>query len=1192
MTSYESLLERVRKVRRRWRSQILVRGIAILLASTIALLVLGIWGADLFGFQPAAVWIVRLLTGGLVIFVAWYFLYLPLHVRISHVTVAQYIEEKYPQLEDRLVTAVEYGNRKTSDSGMINLLIKDALKQTSRVDFSVFLNRRRLTAFGVLGLGALGALLALLTWGPSYIPYGFSNLYAPWTEASLGSARMIMVAPGNIEIAKGSDQLIDAQLVGFDSPDVRLYRQSSKSAPWSFTAMEPDPRGSTFRYLLVDVQASQRYYVESKGVRSPVYSLEAVDQAHVDRIDLTYNFPAYTGMSPQPVEDEGDISALEGTQMDLRIRLNIPVQSARLLFDDRSTLDLSATGDREFAGSFILERPGSYVVEVTEPRWGEHPASPEYEIEVIEDEIPAITITRPMRDVRATSIEEVFSEVKAEDDIGVGKVELRYSVNGAAEETVSLYRGNPPERSLTASHTFFLEEFGLQPGDLVSYYAKAYDGGNATRPAASSSDIYFVEIRPFQQNYKQNQQQSMPGSGESEGQEALSRQQKQIISATFKLIREKERMESREYQDGLESLALVQSRLQAQTQGMVDRLQRREAAQAGVNFQKLEEHLINAVREMEKAAADLGEQKPGDALPQEQKSLQQLMRAESLFREIQVSFSASGSGGGSGSQANAEDLADLFELELNKLKNQYETVQRAEQQERDQKVDEALERLKELAQRQQQLNESNRLRAQQGGSPPSAGSGGNQSQQQLLEQAEELRRQLQRLSRERSSPRLSEAGNQLQKAIEDMKRALRESQNRSGAETSAQGQRALQQMNEAIRNLARGQEAALEEGLEQAVKESGNLVKQQEKIQQELDRLSREMPPPDSLEEAIGRSKDLVSRKNVLADGLSSLEDQIRDLSRQARKAQKPTSDRLSNAADTIWDRRLSDRIEEGNWMIQSGNYETQMRREDFILDSLEEVQRELKAAQNSFGESEEGKIEEAAARARQLSEGLQSMQRRLSEIQRGEGNSPDQAGQAQQGQQQPDPQLQQGQQQQQGSGQGRRQDRAGRQAQNNRGMPAEQGRNPQDPQNPRGGMPNPGADIRDLSDNAWGPPTGIRQYPDNPVRQLNRELEQRITDARDLSRLMNRNSTQMQNLDKVIDALRKSRDYPDYGNMEQAALLKAAIEHMRDVELDLARDLQRLNQLEEYFISGDNEAPERYRELVEEYYRSIAKSR
>ena len=93
------------------------------------MLVLGVWGADLFGFKPAAVWFMRFLTGSTVLCIAWYFLYLPLRVRVDDVAVAQFIEEKYPQLEDRLVTAIEYGNRKTPDSGMIDLLIQDALKQ-------------------------------------------------------------------------------------------------------------------------------------------------------------------------------------------------------------------------------------------------------------------------------------------------------------------------------------------------------------------------------------------------------------------------------------------------------------------------------------------------------------------------------------------------------------------------------------------------------------------------------------------------------------------------------------------------------------------------------------------------------------------------------------------------------------------------------------------------------------------------------------------------------------------------------------------------------------------------------------------------------------------------------------------------------------------------------------------------------
>jgi hypothetical protein len=1173
MSSYESLLIRVRHVRSCWRAQALVRGIGISLACTIAILVLGVWAANLLGFKPSAVLFTRILTGGTVLFIAWHFLYLPLRVRLGDVAIAQFIEEKYPQLEDRLVTAVEYGNRKMHDSGIIDLLIRDALNQASRVDFSVFLNRQRLAAFGILGLGAFLMLFALLMWGPSFFPYGFSNVYAPWTRASSGPPMTITVLPGNMEIAKGSDQLIDAQPVGFSSTNVQLYRQVSESGQWSATLMEQDPRGSSFRYLLVDVRTSQRYYVESNGIRSPVYSLQVVDRADVEKIDVAYNFPAYTGMSPQIVEDEGDIKALKGTRLDLRIRFSVPVRSARLIFNDRSKLDLSATGARDFTGSFVLQQSGSYVVQVTESRMGDHPASPEYDIEAVDDEAPKVSVTRPMRDIRATSVEEVFSEMMAEDDIVLGKLELHYSVNGSPEKTVSLYRGNPPERSVTASHTFFLEDLELQPGDLISYYAKAWDGNTVTGPAASSSDIYFIQIRPFEQNYIQSQQQPMPGSEGNEGQEALSRQQKEIISATFKLIREKNRMESKEYQDSLKSLALVQSRLQAQAQGLVDRLERREAAQAGAEFEKLGEHLKNAVSEMEKAAAGLGAQKPDTALPPEQKSLQQLMRAESLFRDIQVSFSAQADGGG-GSQSSAEDLADLFELELNKLKNQYETVQREERQERDQKTDEALQRLKELAQRQQQINENNRLRAQQGGSPSSSQAGASQSQQQIMEQAEQLRRQLQRLSRERSSRQLDEASNRIQKAIEEMKRALKDSQSGKGAEQSVLGERALRQLNEAAGRLAQGKETAVKEGLDQAAEESGELVKQQEKIQEELDRLALDMPPPDSQEEAFQRSKDLVSRKNELKDRLNGLENRVRDLSRLSRKTQKSASSRLAEAADTIRDRRLSDRIQEGNRLIQNGFYESQKRREDFIQDSLEEVQRQLEAAKNSWGESEEGKLEEAVNRARQLSEGLKSMQRRMGEIQRGKGNRSESPQQAQQGSQQQ-------------GGRGGRQDPSGQQPGNSQGMRAEQGGNAP---NPQGGNTNSDMGIRELSDNASGPPAGVGQFRNSQATQFNRELEQRLMDARDLKGLVNRNATQVQDLERAIDALKRSRNYADYGNAEQIALLKAAIEQLRKVELDLAKDLERLKQVEAYFTAGNDEAPEAYRKLVEEYYRAIAK--
>lgn len=1130
MRPYEELLSKVRQVRIRRRRLALVKGVAILLAFVAAILLVGVWIAHSSGFRPAAVWIVRLCTGGAVLAVAWYFLLAPLRRRVSDVQIAQFIEERYPQLEDRLVTAIEYGGRKSDSAGMIELLIKDAVDSSRRVDLSVFLNRNSLISFGVLGGAACLALVALFTVGPSFFPYGFQQLYAPWTEASGGQALSIAVSPGDIEITKGSDQEIQAQLRGFDSPDVRLYLRAETAEKWKDLAMDPEARGSRFRYLLLDIPASLKYYVESEGIRSPTHSILVRHRAQADRITLTYRFPAYTGMRAQVVENEGDISAIKGTGIEFRIRFSKPVQSARLHFDDQSDLVLSPAGAQEFTGTIRLQRSGSYVIQAAEKAGGHYAASPEYTIESIEDAVPQITITRPMRDVRATNVEEVFAEIKAEDDIGINRLELRYSVNGAPEKSVALHKGNTPEPSVIGAHTFFLEDFGLQPGDVISYYGRAFDTNNVTGPGTADSEIYFIQIRPFEQKYVQNQA-GAPGGGDqaNEGQEALSRQQKDIVSATFKLIREKARMPQKEYVDGLEALALVQSRLQAQAQGVVDRLKRRGAADLNEDFQKLSEYLGNAIGEMGKAAIDLGARKPDSALPPEQKALQQLLRAESLFREIQVSFGMQ-SGSGGGSQADAEDLADLFELELNKLKNQYETVQSGEQQARDQQVDEALQRLKELAQRQQQLNARNRMLAQQGQNPSASSRGGsNQGQQQLMEQAEQLRRQLQRLSRERSSPQLNEAGSRLQAAIDEMKRALKEEQNGKDSARLAQGTRAQRQLDEAARTLSRGQQTGVRQGLAQAVQESKDLVAEQNRIQSELE---KQMPGgvSENASGENGRDPDrIVSRKQALADRLRSLESRIQDLSRQTRKEQTATSRKLSEAAASIQDKRLRERILAGIAMLEEGAYEYQKQREAYIRSGLEDVSEQLESAQSSLGESTEAATEEAADRARQLAEGLESMQQRMSALPR--GSRPER----------------------------------------------------------ENGRPGP-QELREPSANSSAPPAGLGRYGNEEARQLGRELEQRLSDALDLQRMLNSNPIYRNNLETVIQSLRRAGSSGDFNDPEQIARLRMAIDSMRKIELDLARNLRQLVPEDQNFSAEDNEVPGSFRKLVEEYFRAIAK--
>ena len=160
-----------------------------------------------------------------------------------------------------------------------------------------------------------------------------------------------------------------------------------------------------------------------------------------------------------------------------------------------------------------------------------------------------------------------------------------------------------------------------------------------------------------------------------------------MIAATHRLIREGEKYTRQERKDGYEAVAAGQEKLRTDTLEFLDRMGRRlgEVDESQKQVAEMAEHLKQAAKEMEGAPPPLRKEAGKDALPPEQRALQRLLAADAIFREVQVAFgNQSNGGGGQGGRREQQELAGLFELELDKMKNQYETVQRAQQQQAEQ----------------------------------------------------------------------------------------------------------------------------------------------------------------------------------------------------------------------------------------------------------------------------------------------------------------------------------------------------------------------------------------------------------------------------------------------------------------------------------------------------------------------------
>jgi hypothetical protein len=1216
MSAETNLLNNLlRRARTRRQLLLSLRGVAISVGVVAFLLLLTGWAAHRYRHNGGALLTLRIGALFMVLATIYFALLRPLLKRISDARLARLIEERSPGTEDRLVTAVEYSNNDSHVSpAIMHRLNQDANSVSAMLDLGNVIRRSRLLFYGGAALASLLVFAGVLKWGPKEISEGVAQLVTPTTLAASTNAMSIKVRPGTARVPKGSDQDIIATLVNFDSQQVTIFaRPIGSKADFQGQVMEPAKAKTDFRFSIFNIQDSMEYFVESNNVRSDVFKLNVVDLPFVKQLDLTLNFPAFTNLPTKAVEDGGDIAALKGTVATITAKLSGKVRAARIVFADGKKTDMQLNGS-DFVGQLTVSGDTSYYIELVSLDGEAYRGSNEYDVSVLGDQPPVISFDKPGRDKKATNLEEVFTQARAEDDYGVVSMDLHFSVNGGEEKTVNLqHLMRESARSLSGAYTFFLEEYNLKPGDFISYYAKARDAANE-----STSDIYFIEVKPFELEFKQSQQGGGGGGqGGDQDQNALSRRQKDLIAATHRLVREGDKYTDQERKDGYEAVAAGQEKLRTDTLEFLDRMGRRLGDTDQKQVAEMAEHLKQAAKEMEGAPPPLRKESGKDALPPEQRALQRLLAADAIFREVQVAFGNQSNGGGSGGEREQQELAGLFELELDKMKNQYETVQRAQQQQAERQKTEAEQRLEELARRQQAALEEQRRRMQQG---PANGSASNQRQQQeMIDETRKAARELERLSRERRDAQMQELSRQLNQTADEMQKAQANARNNAG-ESIAQNERALERLQQAQQRLQQmgsssqrgGQSGA--SGRQQQISDlrqrAAQAASRQREIAKDMENLTRRGGQNAQDENSKKTREQLAERKDTLADSVNSLQ---QDLEQSARamaggsQGQQRAARQLKDAADSLARDRVADRIREGKQALtgqqnngqqnngqqnngQQGNGQQANNRqqgagrtdERAIERSLNNVSERLQVAEQSARGANSSSAEENLDRTRQLADNLDSLRRRL-----------DERGSRRNGQQQS---SQQGQQpgQQQGNQQGQQQGKEGQQGQE--GQRGQQGGKEGEQQGGQqsGGTQNGSGDRADRQ--RFGPDRnavmgGGDGYGD--ARQLPAEIRERLDEAQQLRREWGTTGANIAQLDKVIEELKKLADGHMEGDAATAAALKAdVVEPLRQLELELSRQVQQLSGRTNLRLRDEGAPPEKYRRAVEEYYRRLSGGR
>ena len=211
---HPEVLRMVRRIRQRWRTRIAIRGAAIILGAGLVAFLVSVYGLEFFRFSASSVVAFRAVLWVVMAVLTVRYLVWPLTRRVSDEQAALYLEENEPSLEAAVLGALETGVAGSFNSEALEeRLVESALQRAQKVDYGRRIEQRGLyKASGALA-GIVFATLALLLLGPAQLRHGASALLFPTRDAGAVNPYSILVEPGDVTIARGSDQIVAAKTV-------------------------------------------------------------------------------------------------------------------------------------------------------------------------------------------------------------------------------------------------------------------------------------------------------------------------------------------------------------------------------------------------------------------------------------------------------------------------------------------------------------------------------------------------------------------------------------------------------------------------------------------------------------------------------------------------------------------------------------------------------------------------------------------------------------------------------------------------------------------------------------------------------------------------------------------------------------------------------------------------------------------
>jgi hypothetical protein len=148
-------------------------------------------------------------------------------------------------------------------------------------------------------------------------------------------------------------------------------------------------------------------------------------------------------------------------------------------------------------------KEGTYIVEVEDTHGLKNLQPPRYSVHVLPDNHPTVTIRQPSEGLEVDETTVLQVQYDAEDDFGLQDAALVYFGPGSTERRIPLRRGRFEQPRVQETFAWDMQQWPLPAGDTVQFFVEVYDNDTISGPKKGLSQTLTLKVRNREQEHEE-----------------------------------------------------------------------------------------------------------------------------------------------------------------------------------------------------------------------------------------------------------------------------------------------------------------------------------------------------------------------------------------------------------------------------------------------------------------------------------------------------------------------------------------------------------------------------------------------------------------------------------------------------------------------------------------------------------------